>query len=98
MDTTGGGETGTNAAVQHGDPAHRQSYFARNAEVDVWRDLQRLQVNVWLVEAVEKYQAINALLIDASSEMCEVREERAELHRDRDFQLRFQRRDNREVA
>ena len=67
-------------AIQRSGHAHGH----RGAQQDVGLHLERFQVDVRLVEAVEQHQAVGAGLVEALGHVGEVGEERAELHRHRD--------------
>ena len=58
MDAGGRGErhAGTELRPQDGDPADRQAQLGRLAQLEARHDLQCLEVEVRLVEAVEQHQ------------------------------------------
>ena len=61
------------------------------------RNLERLQLDVGLVKTIEEHQRVGAMMIGPAREMHKIGEEGTELHRDRYFQLRFDRRQDGEV-
>ncbi len=60
MDAGGQREIRFNAAIQYGDPPQRQTQFGRRAQQQMWGDLEILDVQIGLVEAIEKNQPIGA--------------------------------------
>ena len=83
---------------QDGDPAQRQPQLPRLAQLDAGHDVERLEVEVGLVEAVEQHQPVGAGVDDARREVGHGRVVRAELHRERDVELGAHRGDELEVG
>ena len=80
------GHVGTQLRPQDRDPAHRQAHLPRLAQLEPRHDVQRVEVEVRLVEAIEQHEAVGAALDDCRGEVRERRVVRAELdgQRDRD--------------
>ena len=75
-------------AIEHSDPAQRQTQILRGAEQNVGEDFQFLQVDVGLVEAVEQHQRICPGLFQLVGHVRHVTEVGTELDRQRDCHRR----------
>ena len=62
VDAGRGGQRGRDLLVEDRDPAQRQPQLLRGGQDQARGDLQGLQVQVGLVEAVEQHQPVGACL------------------------------------
>ncbi len=93
MHAAGQRQVGRDAPVQDRDPAQRQPQIVRAAERQAGHHLQRLQIEVGLIEAVEQHQPVGAGLGESLGQMRQRGDEGAQLERDRDTHPRANRAD-----
>ena len=58
---------GAELGPQDGDPPQRQAQLPRLAELDAGHDVERVEVEVGLVEAVEQHQSVGAGVDDRAA-------------------------------
>ncbi len=87
MHSAGGGQIQGMAAMEQGDPAHGEPQIVGGGEQQVGPHLQQLDVDLRLVEAVEKGEAIGAGGGQPLGHGGHVGEEGPQLHRQRQLHL-----------
>src|SRR5580693_4195571 len=75
----GGGQVGSDAAVKDADPSQWKPQRLRSTEQHIGLDLQLIEVNVGLIEAVEQHQSVRARFVELLRHIGHIAEERAEL-------------------
>jgi hypothetical protein len=81
VDPGRGSERALDLSGEDGDPAEREAQLRRAAEVERGLDVEHVQVDVRLVEAVEEHQPVGAGVQNADGKMPERRVIRRELDR-----------------
>ena len=76
VDASAGRERGPHAPVEDREPAQPQAQLRRVRELERRDDLERLGIDVGLIEAVEEDEAVGAEGVELAREMGERRVER----------------------
>src|SRR5215510_5892686 len=80
MHATAGGKAGLHATVQNSDPGERQAQCLWSAQENIRADLQFVEIDVRLIEAIEQHKSIGASLIKTLRHVRQIAEERTDLH------------------
>ena len=86
---TGHRDIGFDLAVEHRDPAQRQTHFVGAAQDQIWHYFQCFQVNIRLIETVEEDQRIGAGCAEAGRHIGKGAKVRTNLHRHRNRNTRL---------
>lgn len=98
VDAASGGETGAEASVQNRYPSQGHPHRHGRAQQNVRLHLERFEVNVRLVKAVEQHEAVRAGGVELARHGGEVGEERAQLDRDGNRDFLFHRLENVQIS
>ena len=88
---------GSELGPQDGDPAQGEPQLPRTAQLDAGDDVEGVDVEVGLVEAIEQHEPVGTGGFDARRKVGHGRVVRTELHRERDADLSSDRGDDIEV-
>src|SRR5262245_47147320 len=97
MNTGRDREVDVQRAVQDRHPAQWQTQLARITQDETWRDFEILEIEVGLIETIEKNEPIGAMVTQTTGHARNGAEERAEFHCHRNIHRLSHGRENVEI-